>query len=185
MLQPIINKLHPKMDEVATKLKEDLQTIRTGKASSSLVDNIVVSYYGAQTALKNMANVSTPDPTLLVVQPWDANSLGDIETALRNSNLGFSVTSDGRVVRISLPPLTEERRLEFVKLAHQKEEAARIVLRNLREEAWKEIQALEKVGSLTEDDRYRGEDLLNKEITQYNKEIQELTAAKEKELKNF
>lgn len=182
MLQPILNKLRPKMDEVIVKMKEDLQTIRTGKASSSLIDNVLVSYYGTQTPLKNMANMTTPDPTLLVVQPWDTNSLGDIETALRNSNLGLSLSSDGRAVRISLPPLTEERRLEFVKLARQKAEAARIVLRGLREEAWKEIQGLEKVGSLTEDDRYRGEDLLNKMIEEFNKKIQELTEAKEKEL---
>ena len=185
MLQPIVNKLRPKMDEVILKLKEDLQTIRTGKASTSLVDNIVVSYYGVQTPLKNMANVSTPESTLIVVQPWDISSLGDIETALRNSNLGFGLTNDGRVVRISLPPLTEERRLEFIKLAHQKAEASRIVLRNLREEAWKEIQSLEKTGGLTEDDRYRGEETLNKEIAEYNKKILGLVEDKEKELKNF
>ena len=173
------------MDEVVGALKEDLQTIRTGKASTSLVDNISVSYYGAQTALKNMANVSTPDPTLIVVQPWDTNSLSDIENAIRNSNLGFGVTSDGRVVRIALPPLTQERRLEFVKLTHQKAEASRIVLRTLREEAWKEIQSLEKAGTLTEDDRYRGEDMLNKEISEYNKKIQALAEEKEKELKTM
>jgi ribosome recycling factor len=185
MLQPIINKLRPKMEEVIYKLKEDLLTIRTGKASTSLVDNINVSYYGAQTPLKNMANVSTPDPTLIVVQPWDINSLADIENALRNSNLGFGVTNDGRVVRIALPPLTQERRLEFVKLTHQKAEASRIVLRNLREDAWKEIQSLEKVGSLTEDDRYRGEEMLNREIADFNKKIQEIAETKEKELKTM
>lgn len=182
MLQPILNKIKPKMDEVVGKFKEDLQTIRTGKASPSLIDSTMVSYYGAQTPLKNMANVSTPEPTLLVVQPWDANSLNDIETALRNANLGLSLTNDGRVVRISLPPLTQERRQEFVKMTLQKEEAARIVLRTLREEAWKEIQALEKVGSLTEDDRYQGEKDLNKIIEDYNKKLRELTEAKEKEL---
>ena len=182
MLQPILNKLRPKMDEVASKLKEDLHTIRTGKASSSLVDNISVSYYGSQTPLKNMANVSTPDPTLIVVQPWDINSLNDIENALRNSNLGFGLTNDGRVVRISLPPLTQERRMEFVKLTHQKAEATRIALRNLREEAWKEIQALEKTGDLTEDDRYTGEKDLNRMIEEFNKKIQDLAEAKEKEL---
>jgi ribosome recycling factor len=182
MLQPILNKLKPKMDEVLSKLKEDLQTIRTGKASTGLIDGIFVSYYGAQTPLKNMANVSVPEATMIVVQPWDISSLGDIETALRNANLGFGLTNDGRVVRISLPALTEERRLEFVKLTKQKAEASRIVLRNLREEAWKEIQVLEKAGSLTEDDRYAGEKDLNRMIEDYNKKIQELSEAKEKEL---
>jgi len=170
------------MEEVVAKLKEDLMTIRTGKASASLVDNIVVSYYGSSTPLKQMAQISTPESTLIVVQPWDTSSLGDIETALRNANLGFGVTSDGRVVRISLPPLTQERRTEFVKLTHQKAEAARIVMRNLREEAWKEIQADEKAGTLTEDDKYQGEKDLNKEISEYNKKVQDLVEAKEKEL---
>lgn len=182
MLQPILNKLRPKMDEVIVKLKEDLLTIRTGKASASLVENITVSYYGAHTPLKQMAQINTPDASLIVVQPWDTNSLGDIESALRNANLGFGVTNDGRVVRISLPPLTQERRMEFVKLTHQKAESARIVLRNLREEAWKEIQAEEKAGNLTEDDRYQGEKDLNKEIADANKKAQDLVEAKEKEL---
>lgn len=185
MLQPILNKLRPKMDEVISKLKEELQTIRTGKASSSLIENISVSYYGTQTPLKQMAQINTPEATLIVVQPWDANSLGDIESAVRNANLGFAVTNDGRVVRISLPPLTEERRLEFVKLAHQKEESARIVLRNLREEAWKEIQVEEKAGSLTEDDKYQGEKDLNRMIEEANKKAQDLVEAKEKELKTI
>jgi len=185
MLQPILNKLRPKMDEVALKLTEDLQTVRTGKASASLIDNITVSYYGTQTPLKQMAQISTPDASLITVQPWDVNSLGDIEIALRNANLGFGITNDGRVVRVSLPPMTEERRLEFVKLIHQKAEAARIVLRNLREESWREIQKAEKGGDLTEDDRYQGEKELNKMIEDYNKKILELIEGKEKELKTI
>ncbi len=185
MLQPILNRLRPKMDEVIQKLKEDLQTVRTGKASVALVDNIFVSYYGAQTPLKQMAQVNTPDANLIVIQPWDINSLGDIEIALRNADLGFGVTNDGRVVRISLPPMTEERRMEFIKLIHQKAEAVRITLRNLREEAWREVQRLEKAGSLTEDDRYQGEKDLNKLIEDFNKKIQELIEAKEKELKTI
>lgn len=185
MLQPILNKLRPKMDEVITKLKEDLQTVRTGKASTGLVDNIFVSYYGAQTPLKQMAQVSTPDANLITIQPWDNNSLGDIEIALRNADLGFGISSDGRVIRLSLPPMTEERRLEFIKLIHQKAEAIRITLRNLREESWREIQRLEKAGTLTEDDRYRGEDELNKMIEEFNKKIMELIEAKERELKTI
>lgn len=185
MLQPILNKLRPKMDEVIAKLKEDLQTVRTGKASTGLVDNIFVSYYGQQTPLKQMAQVSTPDADLITVQPWDANSLGDIEIALRNANLGFGVTNDGRVIRLGLPPMTEERRLEFIKLIHQKAEAVRITLRNLREESWREIQKEEKAGALTEDDRYQGEKDLNKMIEDFNKKIQEMIEAKERELKSI
>jgi len=185
MLQPILNKLRPKMEEVISKLKEDLQTVRTGKASVSLVDNVIVSYYGAQTPLKQMAQIATPDANLITVQPWDTNSLGDIENALRNSNLGFGVVSDGRLVRLNLPPMTEERRNEFIKLIHQKAEACRIALRNLREESWREIQREEKNSELTEDDRYQGEKDLNKMIEDANKKILELIESKERDLKTI
>jgi ribosome recycling factor len=185
MLQPILNSLRPKMDEVISKLNEDLRTIRTGKANPSLIENVPVSYYGTQTPLKQMANISAPDATLLVVQPWDANSLGDIEAAIRNSNLGLNATNDGRVVRIALPPLTEERRMEFIKIIHQKAEGARITLRNLRKDSWEEVQRLQKEGQLTEDDRYRGEADLNKLIEDYNKKIDNLVESKEKELKTI
>lgn len=185
MLQEIFNQLRPKMDEVLVKLGEELHGIRTGKASPSLVENISVSYYGVQTPLKNMANVTAPDASLLAIQPWDVNSLSDIENALRNSNLGLAVSNDGRVVRISLPPLTEERRNEFVKLIHQKEEVCRIALRNLRKDAWEEVQRLQKASEITEDDRYRGEEDLNKIIEDYNKKIQTVIDAKEKDLKTI
>jgi len=185
MLQPILNKLRPKMEEVIGLLQDDLRSIRTGKASSSLVENIQVSYYGSQMPLKQTANITTPDATLIVVQPWDANALGDIEVAIRNANLGLGITNDGRVVRLVLPPMTEERRLDFIKIAHQKAESARIVLRNLRKESWEEVQKLEKAGSLTEDDRYRGEEELNKIIESFNKKIQDAVELKEKELKSF
>ncbi|OGD56231.1 ribosome recycling factor [Candidatus Berkelbacteria bacterium RBG_13_40_8] len=182
-LQPIMNKVRPKMDEVIQKFGEDLRTIRTGKASASLVENIQIAYYGTQTPLKNMAQISTPDAFLIVVQPWDANAIGDVENSLRNASLGFGISSDGRIIRLSLPPLTQERRAEFIKLIHQKAESARVVLRNLREEAWKEIQKEEKQGALTEDDRYQGEKELNKLIDSYNDKIKLAIEEKERELK--
>lgn len=185
MLQKIFSALKPKMNEVVEKYQEDLRTIRTGKANPGLIDNLNVSYYGTQTPLKQMANISVIDATLITVQPWDANALGDIENALRNSNLGFGLTSDGRVIRLSLPPMTEERRNEFIKLIHQKAEGAKIVLRNLRKEAWEEVQRLEKLAQITEDDRYDAEKELNKLIEDYNKKIIDLTDTKEKELKSF
>lgn len=183
MIDKILRGLKPKMDEVIEKLKEDLQTIRTGKASASLVENVLINYYGAPTPLKNMANISTPDAFLIVVQPWDANSLGDIEIGLRNSNLNLGLTNDGRVVRITLPPLTEERRGEFIKMIHQKAEGCRIVLRTLRQEAWEEVQKEKKTGEITEDDLYAGEKDLNKIIEDYNTKIKTLIEAKEKDLR--
>lgn len=184
-LQPIFSQLKPKMNEVVDKLSEDLRTVRTGKASGSLVENVIVSYYGVPTPLKNMANISTPDAFLIVVQPWDANSLGDIEIAIRNSDLGFGITNDGRVVRLTVPALTQERRLEFIKLIHQKAESARITLRSLRQSAWDEVQKEKKSGELTEDDLYSGEKDLNKIIDDYNDKIKDLVEAKEKELKTI
>ena len=171
------------MDEVLTKLRDDLQTVRTGKASSQVVENILISYYGAKTPLKNMANISTPDAFLIVVQPWDANALNDIENSLRASDLGFGLSNDGRVVRITMPPMTEERRNDFVKLIHQKAEAARITLRNLRQEAWDEIQKEKKSGELTEDDLYQGEKELNKMIEDVNGAIKTSIDQKEKDLR--
>jgi len=171
------------MDEVSQKLTEDLRTVRTGKASASFVENIPVSYYGTQTPLKNMAQISTPDAFLIVIQPWDVNALGDVESSLRNADLGFGVTNDGRVIRLSLPPLTQERREEFIKLIHQKAESARVVLRGLREESWREIQKEEKEGVLTEDDKYQGEKDLNKLIEQENDRIKLAIEEKERELK--
>lgn len=185
MLQQLINNLRPKMDEVITHFDEDLRSIRTGKASTALVENILISYYGTKTPLKQMANLSAPDATLIMVQPWDMNAINDVEAGLRNANLGFGLSNDGRAVRISLPPLTEERRNEFVKLVHQKSEAAKIALRNLRKDAWDEVQKLQKNAEITEDDKYRGEEDLNKMIDDYNKKISTIAEAKEKDLKTI
>lgn len=185
MLTPIINKLRPKMDEVVDKFSEDLQTIRTGKANSALVENILIPYYGSQTPLKNMANISVPDAFLIVIQAWDANANSDIENTLRSSDLGFGISSDGHVIRLTLPALTQERRMEFIKIIHAKAESARITLRNLRQEAWEEVQKEEKSGELTEDDLYSGEKDLNKLIETYNDKIKTVIDTKEKELKTI
>jgi ribosome recycling factor len=132
-----------------------------------------------------MANITAPDAFLLVVQPWDLNALNDIENSLKVSNLGLSTTNDGRVIRISLPPLTEERRNEFIKLIHQKAESARIALRNVRQTSWEEIQSEKKSGTLTEDDLYSGEKDLNKMIEDANNKIKTTIEIKEKELKTI
>lgn len=184
-LQPILAQLKPKMAEVVDKLEEELRTVRTGKASSSLIENVVISYYGAQTPLKSMANITAPDAFLLVVQPWDANALNDIVNGIESADLGLNTSNDGRVIRIALPPLTQERRQEFVKLIHQKAESARIALRNVRQSAWEEIQTEKKSGELTEDDLYSGEKDLNKLIEDANDKIKTAIEVKEKELKTI
>ena len=185
MYQAIIRNLRPKMDEVTEKLSENFRSLRTGKANSALVENIAVSYYGTKAPLKQMANISTPDASLIVIQPWDANSLGDIELAIRNSEIGINPTSDGRVIRLALPPMTAERRQDLIRLLHKSAEECRVVLRNLREEAWKEIKKLESQKQITEDDRYRAEKELNKLIDDFNSKIDELVGAKEKEIRTI
>ncbi|MFH1855013.1 MAG: ribosome recycling factor [bacterium] len=174
-----------KFEQVRNKLEEDFKSIRTGRASSGIVENIIVSYYGQNTPLKQMANIQTPDAAQIVIQPWDKNSLGDIELAIRNSDLNLSPVNDGQLIRISLPPMTEERRGELVRNISKKAEEARIALRNVRGEAWEEIQKLQKSGKITEDDKYSAEDEINKIIGEFNKQIEEIFLDKEKEIKSI
>jgi len=169
MYQSLINGTKPKMQEVLKQLDEEFKNLRIGKANSSLVEDIKVLYYGTQTPLKQMASVSTPDAKTITIQPWDKNSLGDIEMAVRNADLGLSPVNDGNVVRISLPPLTEERRQELVKHLKTVAEEARVALRNIRSDVWNSVKSLEKDGKLTEDDKYRAEEELNKIIDDFNK----------------
>ena len=185
MFQKIINQLKPKMQEVIDKLGDTFRGIRTGRASSALVENIAVSYYGSKVPLKQMANITTPDASLIVIQPYDVNSLGDIELAIQNSDIGINPSSDGRAIRLSLPPMTAERREELVKMIHKTAEESRIVLRNLREEAWREVKQLESQKQITEDDRYQAEKELNKLIEDFNRKINDLIETKEKEIRTI
>lgn len=185
MYQTLIRELKKKMDEVLEKLQDEFKKIHTGRANSTLVEEIRVSYYGTQTPLKQMANISIPDPNLIVVQPWDVNSLGDIENAIRDSEIKVNPVNDGKVIRVSLPPLTEERRDELVKLMKNMSEEARVTLRNLRGEVWDQIRELEKDGEVTEDDKYKAEKELNKIIEEYNKKIEEVVGKKEADLKKI
>jgi ribosome recycling factor len=182
MYQSIISQTKPKMTEVMQKLDEEFIKLRTGRASTALVESIKVSYYGTQTPLKQMASLTIPDAASILIQPWDKNALGDVELAIRNSALGLNPVNDGNAVRINLPPMTEERRQELVKHIKSLAEEAKVVLRNVRGDAWNEIKKLEKSGELTEDDRYRAEEELNKIIGDFNKQVDDATDSKEKEV---
>lgn len=173
------------MQQVVDKLFESLRGLRTGKANASLVENIQVSYYGSKTALKQMANISAPEPNLIVIQPWDVNSLGDVILAIQNSEIGLNPSSDGRTVRLSLPPMTVERREDLIRMVHKMAEEARVFLRNLREEGWKEVKKLESQKKITEDDRYRAEKDLKKIIEDFNLKINKLIEDKEKEIRKI
>lgn len=178
MLKKIIDETKPKIDKAIEAFSEDLKGVRASRVSAELVENIKVSYYGTQTPLKQMASIVVSDASNIIVSPWDRNALGDIESTLRNVQINFTISNDGHSIRLTLPPMSQERRQELVKLVSQKAELTRIGIRNLREEAWKTIQRLEKSAQLTEDDRYQGEEELNKLVKDYDKKIEEILAAK-------
>lgn len=179
MLDKIVQETEKRMQQALVALEEDLRSIRTGRATSALVEGVTVSNYGSVMPLQQVASITTPDANMIVVQPWDKNLLGDIDLAIRNANLGINPVNDGQAIRLVLPPLTEERRHEFVKSLHQKAEAGRIALRNIRGEAWEKVQSAEKKGDLTEDDRDVGKEKLNKLVDEYNHKVQEVANQKE------
>ena len=163
-------------------LNAEMGKIRTGRANPALIENLTVDYYGVKTPLKQIASINVPESRSLVIQPWDKGALVYIESALRESDLGFNPNNDGQVIRINIPPLTEERRKELVKVLNQRAEDAKISVRNVREEVWKEIQEAEKEGKISEDDKFSGKDYLQKIVDEYNKKIEEIREKKEAEI---
>ena len=151
-----------KMDSTLKMLKDQFAGLRTGKASPALVDGVQVSYYGTPTRLRDLANISTPEPRLIVITPFDPTALPEIEKAILAANLGVTPRNDGRVVRVPIPELNEERRKEIVKVARRQSEEARVSVRNVRRDANEMIKALQKDGKITEDERDRGLDDVQK-----------------------
>jgi len=181
-LEKILKSFQPKIDEVMNWLEGELRSLNVGKASTTLIEGVAVNYYGSTTPLKGLANISVVDPANLSVQPFDPSSLKEIEKALTTSDLGISATSDGRTIRVGLPPLSEERRQELSRVVKDKTEKARVSIRNSREEVWEDIQEKEKAGELTEDDRYRGQAELNKMVETAGKKIEETEKSKVSEI---
>lgn len=182
MFEQIINNTKQKMSLVIDKLIEELAKVRTGRASTDLLEGILVEYYGTPTPLKQVASLSTPQSNLILIQPWDKGIANSIESAIRKADLGFTPTNDGQIVRIAIPQMTQEDRGKFVKVIKEKAEAGRIALRNLRKDAREEIEKLAKDGQLTEDDKSRSDERLNKLIDEYNAKIESAAEAKEKDL---
>jgi ribosome recycling factor len=173
----------PKMEAALQHFTEELKTVRTGRANSQMLDAVMVSYYGTLTPLRQMATISVPEATQLLVQPFDAGSLADIRMAVEQAQLGFSLSDDGRVLRIGIPPLTAERRDEMVKKVGKLAEEARISVRTARGEAWENIQESQKRGEITEDNRDWGRDEIDKLVAEFNKKIEEVAKEKEVELR--
>lgn len=182
MLQVIKKDIEEKMSKTISVYREDLQSIRAGRANPSLLDKINVEYYGQMTPLNQIAGISAPEPRLLVIQPWDANAIEPIEKAILKSDLGLNPSNDGKIIRLNIPQLTEERRVELTKVVKKNGENAKIAIRNIRRDAIDEVKKLEKSKEISEDDRKDAEDDIQNITDKYITEIDDITKAKEEEL---
>ena len=182
MVKSLIDGKKGDLEKALERFREDLSQLRTGRASTSLVDSLMVEYYGSRSPIKQIASITTPDPKTVMIAPWDKDNLVNIEKAVRESQLNLNPMNDGQVIRINIPPLNEERRKELVKVLNQKAEEARVAVRRNREDVWNEIQEMEKEGAIAEDDKFSGKERLQKMIDEYNAKIEETREKKEQEI---
>jgi ribosome recycling factor len=174
--------LEGKSEKSVSILRENLNTVRAGRANPALLDKVLVNYYNTPTPLKNIANVSAPDPKSLLISPFDPKSLHEIEKAIGAANIGINPNNDGKIIRLAIPPVTEERRKELKKLIKKFGEDAKVAIRNERRDANEELKKLEKAGEITEDDLKDELDDVQKKTDHSIKEIDEIVAEKEKEI---
>ncbi len=182
MVDDLLKDASDKMEKSIVALQKDLATLRAGRATPALLDKIMVDYYGVPTPIVQMASVSVPEPRTLVIQPWDKGTVKDIEKAILKSDLGMTPISDGSVIRLPIPAMTEERRLELVKTVRKKGEDCKIAIRNIRREANDLLKDLEKASEISEDDLKRNQDDVQKMTDKQVKQIEETIEAKEKEI---
>ncbi|MGI6576357.1 MAG: ribosome recycling factor [bacterium] len=182
MLTELQKETETRMEKTVGSLKRELNTIRTGRASPALLDKIVVDYYGSATPLNQLASISAPEPRLLVIQPWDKNIIGDIEKAILKSDLGLNPNSDGALIRLQIPQLTEERRIDLTKVVRKKAEEARVAIRNIRRDVNEKLKGLEKKGDVSEDDARRIQDKIQQLTAAYIEKVDQVLDTKEKEI---
>ena len=182
MSKQVVSSTREKMDKAVQAYTRELATVRAGRASASLLDKITVDYYGAPTPVNQLASISVPEARLLVIQPYDKTSLGDIEKAIIKSDLGINPTNDGSVIRIAIPALTEERRKELVKVVKKYSEEAKVAIRNIRRDGNDDLKKLEKNGEITEDELRGFTDDIQKETDSHIVKIDQVTKEKEKEI---
>jgi len=180
----VIKDTKPRMDTVIDDFRRKLATVRTGRAAVSLLDTIMVDYYGTMTPLSQMASVHAPEPQMLTVQPWDQSQIGAVEKAIRSSDLGLNPSNDGKLVRIPIPPLTEERRKQLAKQVHDIAEDHRTAVRNMRRDGNERLKKMLKDKLISEDAERDGLDEIQKLTNAYITKIDELVKAKEQELTN-
>lgn len=184
-IKDILNDTEAKMKKTIEAVSREFSEIRTGRASPSLVEGIHIDYYDSPTLLKQLASISVPDAHLIVIQPWDPNIIAQVEKAILKSNLGITPSNDGKKIRLSIPPLSGERREELVKMVRKMAEEGRVSLRTIRHSAKETIERLEKDKKISEDEKFRGFDELQKIIDKFIAKIDEILKNKEKEITEF
>jgi ribosome recycling factor len=185
MIESMYQETRESMKKSIDALENDLKKIRTGRASLSILDDIRVDYYGTLTPLNQMASLSTPESRLIMIQPWDVSVIKDVEKAILKSDLGLTPSNDGKVIRISIPPLTEERRKQLVKVIYKKSEEHKISVRNIRRDTNDLLKSLKKDGDISEDDAFKAQDQVQKITDEHIKLIDDVCKDKEKEILEF
>ncbi len=181
-MQELIKNTEERMTKSLSALEREYKAVRAGRANVSVLDRVTVDYYGVPTPVQQMAAVSVPEARTLLIQPWDASTLKEIEKAILTSEIGINPQNDGRVIRLNFPPLTEERRKEIVKDVRKKAEDAKVSLRNLRRDALDKLKGLKKSNQITEDDESNGEKKIQNLTDKFCKEVDQMCADKEKEI---
>jgi ribosome recycling factor len=182
MIKELLQDTESRMAKAVEALEVDLRTVRTGRASPALVDRVMVEYYGSPTPLNQLAVISAPEPNLLVIRPFDPASLGDIEKAIMAADLGLNPGNDGRLIRVPIPRLTEERRREMVKRVSRRVEDAKVSLRNIRRDTLDELRDYESESLISEDDLSRGQDQLQELTDKYVQQVDEIGNRKEQDI---
>ncbi|MFZ5562941.1 MAG: ribosome recycling factor [Thermodesulfobacteriota bacterium] len=182
MLELVYEEIEEKMGKTLETFKNELKKVRTGRASLALLDGIMVEYYGTPTPLNQLASLSVPESRLLVIQPWDASSIKDVEKAILQANIGLTPSSDGKIIRLSVPPLTEDRRREIVKRVNQMAEEYKVAVRNVRRDANETLKQMKKDGDISEDESFAGKDKVQQVTDTYIERIDEVFKTKEKEI---
>jgi ribosome recycling factor len=182
MIDDLLKETEERMSKAVTALQNDLVTIRTGRASPSLVERLPVEYYGAQTPLNQLATISAPEPRLLAIRPWDASSLPDIEKAILKSDLGLTPNNDGKIIRLVIPRLTEERRQELVRVVSKRVEEAKVAIRNCRRDGINDLREFQKEKLISEDKFYWGKDKMQEVTDEFIERVDEVGQNKEKEI---
>lgn len=182
MHQSIIDSARQSMEKSLRFFDDELKKIRTGRAQAALFADLLIDYYGTKTPLKQLATISAPEPRLILISPFDKNSIRDIEKAILNSKQGVNPQNDGKIIRLPIPPLTEERRQEVAQIVSQKLEETRNAFRGIREENWKKIREMEDKKQITEDDRFAAKDKLDALIAEFNKKAEGAAEKKKEEV---